>query len=131
VWFRSVFLKTLRDYRVAILGWGIGMGLVVVSPMASVAALVTTPQAREQLISIAQTFTWNADAIAVDTIGGYATFKIGTFIFLIAIWPLLAGSRMLRTGARWTCCSPFPAPGCASRWKSWRRCGRRCWGWAS
>ncbi len=96
MWFRSVFLKTLRDYRVAILGWGIGMGLVVVSPMASVAALVTTPQAREQLISIAQTFTWNADAIAVDTIGGYATFKIGTFIFLIAIWPLLAGSRMLR-----------------------------------
>ncbi len=96
MWFRSVFLKTLRDYRVAILGWGIGMGLVVVSPMASVAALVTTPQAREQLISIAQTFTWNADAIAVDTIGGYATFKIGTFIFLIAIWPLLAASRMLR-----------------------------------
>src|ERR1700693_3435782 len=93
---RSIFLKTLRDYRVAILGWGIGMGLVVVSPMASVAALVTTPQAREQLISIAATFAWNADAVAVDTIGGYATFKIGIFIFLIAIWPLLAGSRMLR-----------------------------------
>ena len=96
MWFSSVFLKTLRDYRVAIVGWGIGMGLVVVSPMASVAALVTTPQAREQLISLAQTFAWNADAIAVDTIGGYATFKIGIFIFLIAIWPLLAGSRMLR-----------------------------------
>ena len=96
MWFSSVFLKTLRDYRIAIVGWGIGMGLVVVSPMASVAALVTTPQAREQLISLAQTFAWNADAIAVDTIGGYATFKIGIFIFLIAIWPLLAGSRMLR-----------------------------------
>jgi ABC-2 type transport system permease protein len=96
VWLSSIFLKTLRDYRVAILGWGIGMGLVVVSPMASVAALVTTPQAREQLISIAATFAWNADAVAVDTIGGYATFKIGIFIFLIAIWPLLAGSRMLR-----------------------------------
>jgi ABC-2 type transport system permease protein len=96
VWLSSIFLKTLRDYRVAILGWGMGMGLVVVSPMASVAALVTTPQAREQLISIAATFAWNADAIAVDTIGGYATFKIGIFIFLIAVWPLLAGSRMLR-----------------------------------
>jgi len=96
VWLKSVFLKTLRDYRVAILGWGIGMGLVVVSPMASVSALVTTPQAREQLVSLAATFAWNADAIAVDTIGGYATFKIGIFIFLIAIWPLLAGSRMLR-----------------------------------
>jgi ABC-2 type transport system permease protein len=96
VLFRSIFLKTLRDYRVAILGWGIGMGLVVISPMASVSALVTTPQAREQLVSLAATFAWNADAIAVDTIGGYATFKIGIFVFLIAIWPLLAGSRMLR-----------------------------------
>src|SRR5450759_3069472 len=93
---RSVYLKTLRDYRIAILGWGIGMGLVVVSPMASVAALVTTPQAREQLISLAASFAWNADVVAVDTIGGYATFKIGIFIFLIAIWPLLAASRMLR-----------------------------------
>ncbi|HEX9561248.1 MAG TPA: ABC transporter permease subunit, partial [Candidatus Dormibacteraeota bacterium] len=96
MWFSSVFLKTLRDYRVAIVGWGIGMGLVVVSPMASVAALVTTPQAREQLISLAQTFAWNADAIAVDTIGGYATFKIGIFIFLVCVWPLLAASRALR-----------------------------------
>jgi ABC-2 type transport system permease protein len=96
VWFSSVLLKTLRDYRVAILGWGIGMGLVVISPMASVAALVTTPQARQQLVSLAATFAWNADPVAVDTIGGYATFKIGIFMFLIAIWPLLAGSRMLR-----------------------------------
>jgi polyether ionophore transport system permease protein len=93
---RSIYLKTLRDYRVAILGWGIGMGLVVISPMASVSALVTTPQAREQLVSLAASFAWNADAIKVDTIGGYATFKIGFFVFLIAIWPLLVGSRMLR-----------------------------------
>jgi ABC-2 type transport system permease protein len=95
-WFKSVFLKTVHDYRIAILGWGIGMGLVVVSPMASVAALVTTPQAREQLVSLAASFAWNADVVAVDTIGGYATWKIGIFVFLIAVWPLLAGSRMLR-----------------------------------
>jgi ABC-2 type transport system permease protein len=80
----------------AILGWGIGMGLVVISPMASLSALVTTPQARQQLISLASTFAWNADPVAVDTIGGYTTFKIGIFVFFIAIWPLLAGSRMLR-----------------------------------
>src|ERR1700694_6337631 len=72
------------------------MGLVVISPMASVAALATTPQARQQLISLAASFAWNADPVAVDTIGGYATFKIGFFVFLIAIWPLLVGSRMLR-----------------------------------
>jgi ABC-2 type transport system permease protein len=96
MWLSSVFLKTLRDYRIPIFGWGIGMGLVVVSPMASVATLVTTPQARAQLASLAATFAWNADVVAVDTIGGYATFKIGVFIFLIAVWPLLAASRMLR-----------------------------------
>jgi polyether ionophore transport system permease protein len=92
----SVYLKTLRDYRVAILGWGIGMGLVVVSPMVSVTTLISTPQAREQLLSLAASFAWNADLVAVDTIGGYATWKIGIFIFLIAVWPLLAASRMLR-----------------------------------
>ena len=96
MWLSSVFLKTLRDYRIAILGWGIGMGLVVVSPMASVAALVTTPEARQQLAAIAASFAWNADAVAVTTIGGYATFKIGIFIFLITVWPIVAGSRMLR-----------------------------------
>ena len=95
-WLKSVFLKTLRDYRVAILGWGIGMGLVMVATMASVATLTTTLQAREQLVSLAAQFSWNADVVAVDTVGGYATFKIGIFIFLIAVWPLLAGSRMLR-----------------------------------
>ena len=94
--FRSIFLKTLRDYRVAILGWGIGMGLVMVSPMASVATLINTPQARAALATLATQFAWNADPIAADTVGGYATFKIGIFIFLIVVWPLLAGSRMLR-----------------------------------
>ena len=94
--FRSIFLKTLRDYRVAILGWGIGMGLVIVSPMASVAALISTPAQRAALANIAAQFAWNADPIAADTVGGYATFKIGIFTFLICVWPLLAGSRMLR-----------------------------------
>ena len=94
--FSSVFLKTLRDYRVAILGWGAGMGMTIVSPMASVATLVSTPAARANLASLAQQFKWAADPVAASTIGGYATFKIGIFILLMAVWPLLAGSRMLR-----------------------------------
>src|SRR6266513_1206625 len=96
VFFKSVFLKTLRDYRVAILGWGIGMGLVIVSPMASVAELISTPQQRAALAALAAQFAWNADPVAAGTIGGYATFKIGVFVFLICVWPLLAASRTLR-----------------------------------
>jgi polyether ionophore transport system permease protein len=96
VWFKNVFLKTLRDYRIAIIGWGIGMGLTIVSPMASVATLISTPAQREALAGIAAQFAWNASAVAVTTIGGYATFKIGIFVFMACLWPLLAGSRMLR-----------------------------------
>jgi len=96
VWFRSVFSKTLRDYRIAIIGWGIGMGLTIVSPMASVATLISTPAQRAALAGIAAQFAWNASSVAVTTIGGYATFKIGVFVFIACVWPLLAASRMLR-----------------------------------
>src|SRR4051812_10356538 len=72
------------------------MGLVIVSPMASVAELISTPQQRAALASLAAQFAWNADPVAADTIGGYATFKIGVFVFLICVWPLLAASRTLR-----------------------------------
>ena len=96
MWFRSVFLKTLRDYRVPIIGWGVGMGLTIVSPMASVAALISTPAQREALASLAAQFAWNADPVKADTVSGYAVFKIGIFVFIACLWPLLAASRMLR-----------------------------------
>ena len=70
MWLSNIFLKTLRDYRVAIFGWGIGMGLVVVSPMASVKALITTQEERDQLVSLAATFAWNADVVAVGIYAG-------------------------------------------------------------
>src|SRR6185437_178615 len=96
VWFKSIYLKTLRDFRVAILGWGAGMGLLMYVVLASFPSLVATPQARASLVSLAGTFSWLAEPIAVDTPGGYATFKVGFLILLIALWPLMAGSRMLR-----------------------------------
>jgi ABC-2 type transport system permease protein len=96
MWFTSVFLKTLRDFRIAMLGWGLGMGLIMFEVQATVGSLISTPAARATLVSLAGSFAWNADAVAVDTVGGYATWKVGVFILLIAIWPLLACSRILR-----------------------------------
>ncbi|HJT56079.1 MAG TPA: ABC transporter permease subunit [Ktedonobacteraceae bacterium] len=96
MWFKSIYLKTLRDFRVAILGWGIGMGLLVYVTLASFPSLVTTAAARASLVSLSISFSWIAEPLAVDTPGGYATFKIGFLILLIALWPLLAGSRVLR-----------------------------------
>src|SRR5579884_3415844 len=96
MWFNNVFLKTLRDYRIAILGWGIGIGLLMYAVLTAVSSLIATPAARASLVALAAEFTWIADPVAVDTVGGYATWKVGFTILLIAVWPLLACSRILR-----------------------------------
>lgn len=96
MWFTSIYLKTLREVRIAILGWGVGMGLAMYAVLVSVSTLIGTQQARASLISLAGAFSWIAEPIAVDTPGGYATFKYGFILLIVAIWPLLACSRLLR-----------------------------------
>ncbi len=64
MWFKSIYLKTLRDFRIAILGWGVGLGLLLYAILAAVPTLITTPQARASLVSLASSFAWIADPIA-------------------------------------------------------------------
>ena len=96
MWYRSVYLKTLRDARIPILGWGLGTGLLISVVLVAVPSLVATPEARASLASLSATFSWFADPVAVTTPGGYATYKYGLTILLVALWPLLTCSRMLR-----------------------------------
>lgn len=96
MWFTSVYLKTLRDFRVGILGWGLGVGLLMVAVLSAFPSLVETPEARDALVGLAGSFSWIAEPVAIDTPGGYATFKYGFTILVIVLWPLLVGSRMLR-----------------------------------
>ena len=60
MWFKSIYLKTLRDFRVAILGWGVGMGLLMYVVLAAVPSLVATAAARASVVSLAGTFSWLA-----------------------------------------------------------------------
>ena len=96
MWFSSVYLKTLRDFRFAIVGWGIGMGLLMFTVLSAVSSLIATPAARASLVSLAYSFSWIAEPIRVDTPGGYATWKYGFTVLVMALWPILVGSRMLR-----------------------------------
>jgi ABC-2 type transport system permease protein len=96
MWFTSVYLKTLREARIAILGWGLGMGLLLYAVLSAVPSLIGTPQERASLISLAQSFTWFADPVGIGTPGGYATWKYGLTILIIAIWPIIACNRVLR-----------------------------------
>ncbi len=94
--FRNIYLKSLRDYRIGILGWGLGIGLLIFVVLSSFPSLVETPAARASLVSLGPSFAWIAEPIKIDTPGGYATFKYGFTVLVMALWPLLAGSRMLR-----------------------------------
>jgi ABC-2 type transport system permease protein len=96
MWFSSVYLKTLRDFRIAIFGWGVGIGLLMYAVLSAVPALLATPEARASLISLAGSFSWIAEPVALDTPGGYATWKYGFTILVMALWPLLIATRLLR-----------------------------------
>jgi ABC-2 type transport system permease protein len=95
-WFTSVYLKTLRDFRVGILGWGIGFGVVVIATITAYEAAVSSPAAQAALIATAKAWNWYWEAVGMDTPGGYAMWKLGVILTFPAIWGLLAGSRILR-----------------------------------
>jgi ABC-2 type transport system permease protein len=96
MWFSNVYLKTLRDYRIAILGWGLGLGLLMLAVIVAIQDVVGTAEARAALLSLAASFSWMAEPVKIDTPGGYATWKYGFTILVMALWPMLVASRMLR-----------------------------------
>ncbi len=92
----NIYLKTLRSFRVAIFGWGLGTGLMLYVVLLAVPSVITTAAAKADLITLAKSFAWLAEPIDVATPGGYTTFKYGFLILVMALWPLLTGSRILR-----------------------------------
>ncbi|HUJ76032.1 MAG TPA: ABC transporter permease subunit, partial [bacterium] len=96
MWFRSIFLKTLRESRVAVLGWGAGMGLLMFELLATVNSLVSNAANASVLTSVTASFAWAGDPVALNTAAGYATWKTAVMLPLTAIWALIAGSRILR-----------------------------------
>jgi len=91
--FRSVWLKTIRDHRIAVLGWSIGLGLLLYALYATAEQVL-----RGGVAEIYQSFRFYADPVAIDTVPGYITFR-GTSVLIptvLAIWVLLTGARLLR-----------------------------------
>ncbi len=63
MWFNSIFLKTLRDFRIAIFGWGLGIGLLMYAVLSAVSSLMGTAAARASLVSLAGSFAWIAEPV--------------------------------------------------------------------
>jgi len=94
-----VFLKTLRDHRVPILGWGLGMGVLAPMVFAGVSSVFAkSPQARAELLALTRNPALRLFAEPVDVLtpGGYATWRLSLVLPLLAIWALLTVSRTLR-----------------------------------
>ena len=91
--FRSIWSKSLRDYRVAILGWGIGLGVLMAAGFAE-----ATPAVISGFSVLAQLFRFLGEPYAIQTPEGFLTFRwMGAFLPLIlSFWPILAGARMVR-----------------------------------
>ncbi|HEV2236587.1 MAG TPA: ABC transporter permease subunit [Ktedonobacterales bacterium] len=96
---RSIFLKTLGSFRTAILGWGLGMGflMLIVTKAFDSAIGVMPATTKAQFVLAFQSVGWLWDYPgAVVSAGGYTTAKYGSFMALVAIWGLLAGTRITR-----------------------------------
>ena len=52
MWLRSIFLKTLRDYGVAIVGWGLGIGVLTPLVFASISSLESSPEVQAGMRSL-------------------------------------------------------------------------------
>jgi ABC-2 type transport system permease protein len=91
--FRTIWSKSLRDYRVPILSWGIGLGLLMAIIFAG-----ATPALRDAYASVAQSFRFFGDPYAVQTSEGFITTRLleVTLPILFSFWPILAGARMVR-----------------------------------
>ena len=91
--FRSIWSKSLRDYRVAILGWGIGLALLMIAGFAT-----ATPAVLAAFASLAPLFRFLGDPYAMQTPEGYITFRYleAVLPLLLSFWPILAGARMVR-----------------------------------
>ncbi len=91
--FRSIWSKSLRDYRVPILAWGIGLALLMFVGYAT----ATTP-VLAAFVSIAPLVGFLGEPVAMLTPAGYITFRYmeTTLPLLLSFWTILAGARLLR-----------------------------------
>src|SRR3954451_17999172 len=94
--FGSVFGKTLRDSRRAVLLVGVLVGLLLIGVSQAIAAEFSTPQSRKDLAAVIAAVPPILAGLAgkpvnVETLGGYLQYKYGYFFPVIAsLWSILA-----------------------------------------
>jgi ABC-2 type transport system permease protein len=104
--FGSVFAKTIRDSRRATIVVAAVLGLVIVAVSAAIVTEFSTPESRQQLVAVIAAVPPIMQGLAgkpvnVDTLGGYMSYKYGTFFpLIVSLWSILALSGTLAAESR-------------------------------
>jgi ABC-2 type transport system permease protein len=99
---QSVYLKTLRDLRWGVLGWGVGIGLLLLVTAAGWAIAYPDEPSRMQLtaqieggLSVAQVFY--GPPRNIDTVGGFVEWRtLGLTPVLFGLYLILSATAMTR-----------------------------------
>jgi ABC-2 type transport system permease protein len=104
--FGSIFGKTLRDSRRAILLVGVLVGLLLIGVSLAIVTEFNTEQSRKDLAAVVAAVPPILAGLAgkpvnVETLGGYLQYKYGTFFPIVAsLWSILALGGTLAAEAR-------------------------------
>lgn len=97
----NIFLKTLRDYRYQIVGWGLGLAGLMVAQVLAYYNFFKGPDAEKMTQDYKQTaesFSFFFGKVYdVETLGGYIHFEIMIYLpVLLGIFAVMAGSGIIR-----------------------------------
>ena len=101
--FGSVFGKTLRDSRRAIIVVSVFLALLLIGVSNAIVSEFATPESRAQLAAIVAAVPPILQGLAgkpvnVETLGGYLSYKYGYFFpLIISLWSIIALSGTLAT----------------------------------
>ena len=118
----SVYGKTIRDSRRAIIAASVLLGLIFIGVTGAIAQQFNTPESRIELVALIKAVPailagLGGPVVNVGTMGGYLQYKYGTFFpVLLSLWSILALSGTLAAEARRGSLEFVAASG-LSRWR--------------
>jgi ABC-2 type transport system permease protein len=104
--FGSIYGKTMRDSRRAVLVIAVLLGLLLIGVSFTIVSEFNTPASREQLVAVVAAVPailagLAGKAVNVGTLGGYLQYKYGSFFpIIVSLWAILALSATLAAEAR-------------------------------
>ncbi|HEX9987212.1 MAG TPA: ABC transporter permease subunit [Chloroflexia bacterium] len=100
---RSIFLKSLRDNRAGVLGWGAGFGFIMLVGAAQYPQVIggageMRARMAAEMAKAFQAFSFMLGEItALDTIGGFLTTRILGFVpVMLALWIAVVAIGLIR-----------------------------------